>query len=737
VLARHPGLAMAGKQWWLRHVLRGTDTMLGQVRSLFLGFCLLWPLFGLWGITSTVSAETLLITVGATLALETWLYLGYRRQRFPAWSWAMEGLGVCLVAGASNFGATVGLAFMWINLRALYGPLREKLFGGAVVSAMMLAGVLVFDARPTGIFALLLTALLALAVNHVLARGSSARDRSAIRERAIASVGAGLVAASSRKEAVDVTLAAALSMDEEVGAAVIVTAAGPALHVIAAAGRVDKDAMGWVAELSGLPAEARETLRPGGYAQLTGAHADAVIRLLRFEPHSVVVLAPLTAHGSAFGLLILALNKQPVDDLSAAVTTLADEVALTLDQLLSRSRLTVIFEHSPDALMLAGETGSIRFVNRAAEALLGCPRAKLIDRDLWSLLHVDDLAHVLAPAAGQAQQANRPCRVRGDDGREWIEVEAVVERVIEHDGSRSLIFNARDISDRQRLELELRHAQKLESVGRLAAGIAHEINTPIQFVGDNVRFLESAFADLNRLCDAYRELAVTVDTPAGSAAALQHVEAVAKDVDIDFVLEEVPLAISQTLDGIHRVANIVRAMKAFGHPGTEAKTRADLNEAIEHTLIVANNEIKYVADVETDLAELPLVQCHLGDINQVVLNLVVNAAHAIGSADRGRGTIRVSTHLDEGQVIIKIADTGTGVPADIADKLFDPFFTTKEVGTGTGQGLALVRALVADRHGGSIDFTSEAGVGTVFTVRLPVNDLANPRDTHELTEAVT
>jgi signal transduction histidine kinase len=180
------------------------------------------------------------------------------------------------------------------------------------------------------------------------------------------------------------------------------------------------------------------------------------------------------------------------------------------------------------------------------------------------------------------------------------------------------------------------------------------------------------------------------------------------------------VAISQSLDGINQVANIVRAMKAFGHPGSADKALADLNRAIENTLVVASNELKYVADVVTDLADLPLVSCHIGDINQVVLNLVVNAAHAIGSAGRGRGTIRVNTRVEGAEAVIEVADTGTGVPPEIADKLFDPFFTTKEVGSGTGQGLALARTLVTDRHNGTIDFTSEPGAGTVFTVRLPV-----------------
>jgi signal transduction histidine kinase len=152
---------------------------------------------------------------------------------------------------------------------------------------------------------------------------------------------------------------------------------------------------------------------------------------------------------------------------------------------------------------------------------------------------------------------------------------------------------------------------------------------------------------------------------------------------------------------------------------------------------VAGNEIKYVADVVTDLGDLPLVSCHIGDINQVVLNLVVNAAHAIGSADRGRGTIRVSTRLDEAVAVIEVADTGTGVPPEIADKLFDPFFTTKEVGSGTGQGLALVRTLVMDRHNGTIDFTSEPGAGTVFTVRLPVAGAVQPMTDREPSTAIS
>jgi PAS domain S-box-containing protein len=713
---------MGGRKVLFGHRFRIPDTMLGQIRALFLGFLIIWPIFGLWGVRSS----PLPLGIGAviaTIALAGWLYAGYRRARFPAWSWIVEGGCVCVVAGASHYGTTIGLCFMWVTFRALYGSLREKLIAAATLAAIMTVGVTVFGARVGGSASLLVTALVSLAVNHVLARASDARDNSAVRERVAASAGAGFIASTTRQEAMDVTLGAALGMDRDVVAALIVTVAGPAVYVVAAAGDVSSDTRGAVSQLAALPDQARAALVPGGFELLTGDDATAVSTVLRLRSSPVVLLAPLAVNGMVFGMLVLAVGRHPNDELTAPVITLADEAALTLDQLLSRSRLRIVVDHSPDALILAAESGVIRFVNPGAEVLLDETSATLIGRDIWSFIHPDDLDEVMSPAA--TGPVARPCRIRARDSAPWMSVEAIVGRVSEHDGSRSIVFNARDVSERQSLELELRHAQKLESVGRLAAGIAHEINTPIQFVGDNTRFLESAFADLNRLHDAYRELIPAASSAADRVEAVAKADAVAHDIDIDFLLEEVPMAIRQSLEGISRVATIVRAMKAFGHPGSEEMTRADLNEAINNTLIVANNEIKFVADVETDLADIPLVRCHLGDVNQVILNLVVNAAHAIASAGP-RGMIRISTRTVDGYVIIEVADTGTGVPPDIADKLFDPFFTTKEVGTGTGQGLALVRSLVVDRHGGTIDFTTEWGVGTVFTVRLPLETAGEP-----------
>jgi signal transduction histidine kinase len=268
------------------------------------------------------------------------------------------------------------------------------------------------------------------------------------------------------------------------------------------------------------------------------------------------------------------------------------------------------------------------------------------------------------------------------------------------------------------LEAELRHAQKLESVGQLAAGIAHEINTPIQFVGDNVRFLGDAFSDFSRVVEAYRQ----VDGAHEPEVALARARTLAAEVDTAFLVAEVPQAITQTLEGVDRVATIVRAMKAFGYPSGEHKAPADLNEAVRNTLVVASNELKGVAEVVTDLGDLPLVRCHVGDVNQVLLNLVVNAAHAVAarvgtSGQRGTVTVRTRHHGDE--VVIEVTDTGVGIPPEIAGRVFEPFFTTKEVGQGTGQGLALAHSLVTNRHGGTIAFDSPPGAGTTFTIRLP------------------
>jgi signal transduction histidine kinase len=265
----------------------------------------------------------------------------------------------------------------------------------------------------------------------------------------------------------------------------------------------------------------------------------------------------------------------------------------------------------------------------------------------------------------------------------------------------------------------------MESIGQLAAGIAHEINTPAQYVGDNTRFLQDAFADLCRLLQSYVELLDMSKANTVTPQLIAAVESTAAEVDSEYLLTEIPRAIEQSLQGIERIAKIVRAMKEFSHPGTEEKVEIDLNHAIETTITVARNEWKYVAEMVTDFdATLPPVRCLPGELNQVILNLIVNAAHAITDVVRdgnnGKGTITVGTRGGGDWVEIRVSDTGTGIPEAIRLKVFDPFFTTKGVGKGTGQGLAIAHAVIVDKHGGTITYETEMGRGTTFLIRLPL-----------------
>jgi len=276
---------------------------------------------------------------------------------------------------------------------------------------------------------------------------------------------------------------------------------------------------------------------------------------------------------------------------------------------------------------------------------------------------------------------------------------------------------------RERMESQLRLAQKLQSVGQLAAGVAHEINTPMQYIGDSIAFLRDAVDSLLGLVDAYHASIEAAGDATGrlDTRALAHAD---EEFDLAFLRDHAPGACTRAVDGVARVSKIVAAMKAFSYPDHRDKAPTVLNVALENTLIVAQNEYRHVADIVTELGDIPAVMCDVGELNQVFLNLIVNAAHAIGDVVRdsgGRGTITVRTaREDDDSVMIAIADTGGGIPEAIRDRVFDPFFTTKEVGRGTGQGLALARTAIVDRHGGSISFESRPGVGTTFFVRLPV-----------------
>ncbi|BDI30963.1 hypothetical protein CCAX7_30140 [Capsulimonas corticalis] len=284
-----------------------------------------------------------------------------------------------------------------------------------------------------------------------------------------------------------------------------------------------------------------------------------------------------------------------------------------------------------------------------------------------------------------------------------------------------------DITDRRILEGQLAQSQKLESIGQLAAGIAHEINTPVQYLSDNTRFLQDAFTDLQSALDAYAESLEASENGGVSPELIAKTKAAVDAADVEYLTEEIPSAIKQSLEGLERVAHLVRAMKDFSHPGMAEKTAVDLNRTIDSTVTVARNEWKYVADLVTDFDDsLPLVHCLPGELNQVVLNMVVNAAHAIsdvvGDSVSEKGVITIRTMQDGEWVEIRISDTGSGMPEHVKKKIFDPFFTTKGVGKGTGQGLAISHSVIVDKHGGTIAVESEPGAGSTFIIRLPIND---------------
>ena len=318
---------------------------------------------------------------------------------------------------------------------------------------------------------------------------------------------------------------------------------------------------------------------------------------------------------------------------------------------------------------------------------------------------------------------NFECQAYRKDGTQvWLSLNAHAVRkngkILSYEGV------VEDTTERKALHHQLLQAQKLESIGQLAAGIAHEINTPTQYIGDNIRFLKDAFADLGKLLSYYSLLLDAVrQKGAGLDSLKETIECIGR-IDADFLLHEIPGSIEQALEGVNRVATLVSAMKEFSHPGTKEKSMVNLNKSIESTITVARNEWKYVADMETDYdSSLPAIPCLPGEINQVILNLIVNAAHAIGDVvakDGGRkGKITIQTRRLDAGAEIRIQDTGTGIPRKIQARIFDPFFTTKQVGKGTGQGLAIARSVIVDKHDGSIHFETEEGRGTTFIIRLP------------------
>lgn len=437
----------------------------------------------------------------------------------------------------------------------------------------------------------------------------------------------------------------------------------------------------------------------------------------------LVSMAPLrTSNGEIIGAVAtfadIAERKKVEAELQAA-TRAAEEANRLMNNILSSVSSIVI---------AVDENDRITQWNPAAQRTFDVPAREALGKSLAECGATWDNGEALETIAA-CRDADGPfhledirfTRPNGTPGLLAISVNPMKD---DQGGYAGFVLLGADVTERTLMEEQLSRAQKLESVGALAAGIAHEINTPIQFVGDNTRFLFESFEQLQQVLHAYHELKQALDAGAVAPAMLDRLAQLEKDSDVAYLTEEIPKAIGQTLEGVERVATIVRAMKDFSHPNGAEKMLADVNHALENTLTVAHNELKYVADVVTDLdPDLPPVPCYLGDLNQVFLNLLVNAAHAIteaaGQASGDRGTITVSTRREGREAVIRIADTGAGIPEAVCDRVFEPFFTTKEVGKGTGQGLAIAHNVVVEKHRGALTFDTKIGTGTTFTIRLP------------------
>jgi PAS domain S-box-containing protein len=401
----------------------------------------------------------------------------------------------------------------------------------------------------------------------------------------------------------------------------------------------------------------------------------------------------------------------------------------------SEQRYQLLFESNP-APVLVFDVQTLVFLaaNQAAVLTYGFSLQEFLGLKVTALHISDDLESLLSEGP-----ARKTCEAqhRRKDGAA-IEVELRMCRIT-WDGKPAALLLVHDITERKQaerqrdiMEVQLRQSQKLESIGQLAAGLAHEINTPTQYIGNNVRFLQEAFEELRGLMAEYDRQLAAASGHVLSPEAMREIAAAAEQADTSYLLEEIPKAIQQTMDGVERVRTLVVAMKEFSHPGSKEKSPLNLNKAIESTVIVARNEWKYVADLETDYdASMPMILCLPSEFNQAMLNLIVNAAHAIGDVVRkagsGKGKIRVQTLNCADWAEIRITDTGTGIPEKVRERIFDPFFTTKEVGRGTGQGLAIVRSVIVDKHSGSIHFETEEGKGTTFIVRIPHDGKALPK----------
>jgi len=436
-------------------------------------------------------------------------------------------------------------------------------------------------------------------------------------------------------------------------------------------------------------------------------------------------------------------REDELGDAMSALNSLLLQVSLGINRIKEAEReiaataqkLDAIFNSVGDGLIAVNSEGEIESFNQSAYKIFGytsqnADHVKITD--LLSNEFADEyntgIKHFIS-SGDTKLVGSEPIEMMGSRAdKSEFPLELSVSSIPSDEGKPIFVSVVRDVTYRKELERQLLHAQKMEALGSLSSGIAHEINTPTQYVGDNLKFLQEAFEAYEAIFEAYQELAGT--EAAGLKLFKQNISKAEEEQDLEFFKEEVPLAVKQSLEGISTISEIVGAVKGFSYPATDEKMLLNLNEALQNTIVVSRNQWKSVADLDTKFDEdLPLVPCIPGKLTQVILNLIVNAAHAIEENDTGPSAnahkITISTSHTENYVTIKVTDTGMGVPEHIIGKIFDPFFTTKDVGKGTGQGLAISYDIIVGQHDGSLDVLSNEGEGATFIITLPLTAKEN------------
>lgn len=496
-----------------------------------------------------------------------------------------------------------------------------------------------------------------------------------------------------------------------------------------------------------LSAAATLISRPWRYAELACARIvlqDQVYVAGTFNETLWKIASPLFVGGRLAGAVEVCYSVEPPENaeepFSSEERELLDTLAARLGRVIERTeadreirelkrQMELVLGATRTGLYIINKARRIRYVDPATRSRYGDPGDEICFHYLHGRDHpCADCPIAAAERSGKAETTERTLPCEGDRP---VQVTAIPFR--DDQGCELFAAILVDLTARKAMEAQLAQAQKLEAVGRLAAGIAHEINTPVQYVSDNVRFLGEAFASL---LDAVKE--PTDPRQDGASTGVDEFQLFQSSGpawedrgDWEFLISEIPKAIEQSLHGLEQIAGIVRAMKEFAHQGARSSDRCtvDINRLIRSAITVCRNEWKYVADVQEDLdPQAGLLKCVPGELNQVLLNLIVNAAQAIAAKpfpDGCKGTIIVATRRNGDVLEISVADNGCGIPHEHQQKIFEPFFTTKEVGKGTGQGLAIARSIIVDHHQGSIDFSSQPGVGTVFRILLPAAPSAN------------